>query len=142
MKKLIIIMAAILTSGFILLPNQVDTEMSSLTEGEMEEQYFKTWNLSLTADLTNEGNRETETADLVDQEEGDKLNDYLREKSHADTLTPDPDPEVSQLEEWEHIAPAGDIAKGSGRTSSYEAPEIYVGKHDTPPVDILNQRAP
>lgn len=140
MKRIGILVLKICTFCVIVLPLSGKAEMSEMTIDEMQEQAIDIGTYQQTTDQATEN--DTEIDDELIDTEADKLEKYLHEKTISETLAVERERDVSQLEEWEHIAPTGDIAKGSGRTSSYEAPEINVGKHYTPPPNPLNPNAP
>jgi hypothetical protein len=78
MKKHGIHITAFWIGLLILLPHSSEGEMRTLTDQQMGEQYFKTWNFSLTANLLVEEDMPTEGDDLLRETEEDRLNRHIQ----------------------------------------------------------------
>ena len=78
MKKHGILIAAFWIGWLILLPHSSEGEMRTLSDQQMGEQYFKTWNFSLTANLLLEEDILTESEDLLTETEEDRLNRHVQ----------------------------------------------------------------
>jgi hypothetical protein len=111
-KFIIILMAAIWAFGLILLPQSAETEMSALTDEEMEEARVNIWNLSLT--LTVHVDLESERDDLFDDMEETKLDTHLQESSSPDSK------EIEHISHrWERVTP-------SGRTFGFDNADLTI----------------
>ena len=95
MKKHSILIAAFWIGWLILLPHSSEGEMRTLTDQQMGEQYFKTWNFSLTANLMVGEDMLTEGDDLLTETEEDRLNRHIQDIILGRDLEASDDPEGS-----------------------------------------------
>ena len=140
MNKLGVLMLAIAAFGVILLPQSGKAEMDPLTDEEMEEQLLYSPDFYFPLE-SEPGGAFSERDDELEDTEDEKLEKHLQAKTISETLTQEPEPEVSQLEEYKRVEPSGHIAIRSGRTMTIEEPSINIGRHDTPP-NRLNPNTP
>jgi hypothetical protein len=133
MKRIFMHIIVIWASCLILHPQPGEAEMKALTEKQMGDSYFKTWNFSITADRKPESSRgtgeNTEEDVLLEETAEDRLDDFQQDRT-ASGLTEDsridPGPRVesstTKYGRWETTTDGGGHQYTSRPSAPLQAP--------------------